>query len=122
MRSATGTFRTRKLATTRLVLGGDPRIVTVLHLTASTALIILVIAIGRQLYADSRAPTSLAGLQQQNVALRANLARVKTELELERSTRAALARQVAQLSEETNELKSQLDFFNAQSGRAARTQ
>jgi septal ring factor EnvC (AmiA/AmiB activator) len=109
---------TRKLATARLEFSGDRRIVTMLHLTAATALIILVIAIGRQLYADMHAPDSLAGLRQQNAALRADLARVKTELELERSTRAALTAQVAQLNVEASELKSRLDFFNAQSGRS----
>ena len=109
---------TRKLATARLEFSGDRRIVTMLHLAAATALIILVIAIGRQLYAETRAPHSLAGLQKQNAALRADLARVKTELELERSTRAALTDQVAQLNLEAGELKSRLDFFNAQTGRS----
>ena len=46
-----------------------------------TLFFILVIAIGRQLYAEMRAPDSLAGLQQQNAALRADLARLKTELD-----------------------------------------
>jgi len=109
---------TRKLATARLEFSGDRRIVTMLHITAATALIVLVIAIGRQLYAEMRAPDSLAGLQQQNAALRADLARVKTELELERSTRAALTEQVAQLNLEASQLKSRLEFFNAQTGRA----
>ena len=109
---------TRKLATARLEFTGDRRIVTMLHLTAATALIILVIAIGRQQYAEMRAPDSIAGLQQQNAALRADLARIKTELELERSTRAALAREVAQLNLEASQLKSRLEFFNAQTGRA----
>jgi hypothetical protein len=108
---------TRKLATARLEFSGDRRIVTIMHLTAATALIILVIAIGRQMYTEMRGPDSLAGLQQQNAALRADLARVKTELELERSTRAALTDQVAQLNLEASQLKSRLDFFNAQSGR-----
>jgi hypothetical protein len=108
---------TRKLATARLEFSGDRRIVTLLHVTAATALIILVIAIGRQHYVEMRAPDSLAGLRQQNTALRADLARVKTELELERSTRAALTEQVGQLNVEASELRSRLDFFNAQSGR-----
>ena len=121
MRSITGTARTRKLATARLEFSRDRRMVTLLQGIASLALLVLVIAAGSRLYADSRAPTSLAGLQRQNASLQANLARVQTELELERSTRAALARQVAQLSEESNDLQARLDFFNAQNSRAART-
>lgn len=110
---------TRKLATARLEFSGDRRVVTALHLAAVTSLIGLVIAIGLQLYRDRpAAETTLAGLQRQNAVLRAKLVRVETELELERSTRAALARQVAELNDEAGQLKSRLDFFNAQSSRA----
>jgi hypothetical protein len=78
--------------------------------------------IGWRLHADSRSSaTVLAGLKQQNAALRADLSAALVELELERSTRAALAGQVAELNEESRELKSRLDFFNTQSGRAGKT-
>lgn len=109
---------TLKLTSARLEFRSDRRLTEALHAVAVAALVLLVILIGRQLYVDSRASGDvLNGLQQQNAALRTDLARARVELELERSTRAALARQVAQLNEETSELKSRLDFFNAQTGR-----
>jgi cell division protein FtsB len=121
MRSTAAT-PTLKLATARLEFSSDRRFAKALHLAAVTALISLIFMIGRQLYADSQASDAvLAGLRQQNATLRADLSRALVELELERSTRAALARQVAELNEETNELESRLDFFNAQSGRAGAT-
>ena len=91
-------------------------------MAAVAALVFLFLTIGWRLYADSRSSaTALAGLRQQNAALRADLSRALVELQLERSTRAALARQVAQLNDESRELKSRLDFFNTQSGRAGKT-
>jgi hypothetical protein len=112
---------TLKLATARLEFSSDRRVMVALNVVAVTALVCLVIMIGSRLYADSEAPAvALARLQRQNAALRADLSRARIELELERSTRAALARQVTELNEETSELKSRLDFFNAQSGRPDR--
>jgi septal ring factor EnvC (AmiA/AmiB activator) len=113
--------QTRKLATARLEFSGDRRLRNVLHVAAVAAFVVLVIAIGARLYADGQAPGArLAALQQQNTQLRSELARAQTELELERSTRAALTDQVAELNAQAGDLKSQLDFFNAQSGRTAR--
>jgi septal ring factor EnvC (AmiA/AmiB activator) len=66
------------------------------------------------------AATALKDMTRQNAALRADLERTRTELELERSTREALARQVAVLNEEANALESRLAFFNAQSGRTGK--
>ena len=117
MRSTTRT-PTLKLATARLEFSSARRFAEALHLAAVAALLFLVIMIGRQLYVDTQATSAvLAGLKQQNAALRADLARALIELELERSTHAALARQVAELNTEASELKSRLGFFNAQSGR-----
>ncbi|MGB7741014.1 MAG: hypothetical protein WBM03_18035 [Steroidobacteraceae bacterium] len=117
MRS-TVTTHTLKLATARLEFRSDRRLKAALHVAAVAALIFLFIMIGRRLYVDSQASgTGLTVLKQQNAALRADLSRALIELELERSTRAALARQVADLNEETSELKSRVDFFDAQSGR-----
>lgn len=117
MRSTTRT-PTLKLATARLEFSSARRFAEALHVTAVAALLFLVIMIGRQLYVDTQATGAvLAGLKQQNAALRADLSRALIELELERSTRAALTRQVAELNTETSELKSRLEFFNAQSGR-----
>jgi hypothetical protein len=113
---------TLKLAAARLEFSRDRRIKNALHLAAVTALVFLLTMIGWRLHAESRSSaTELAGLKQQNATLRADLARALVELELERSTRAALARQVAELNEESRELKNRLDFFNAQSGRAGKT-
>ena len=117
MRSTVNT-PTLKLATARLEFRSDRRLKEALHVAAVAALIFLFIMIGRRLYVDSQASgDELAVLKQQNAALRADLSRELIELELERSTRAALARQVADLNEETTELESRLDFFDAQSGR-----
>jgi hypothetical protein len=112
---------TLKLATARLEFSSDRRVMVALNVVAVTALVCLVVMIGSRLYADSEAPAAaLAALRRQDVALQAELSRARIELELERSTRTALARQVTELTEETSELKSRLDFFNAQSGRPDR--
>jgi chromosome segregation ATPase len=117
MPSANGT-RTLKLASARLEFRSDRRLTEALHIAAVAALIFLFIMIGQRLYVDSHASgAELTELKQQNAALRTDLSRALIELELERSTRAALARQVAELNEDTNELESRLEFFNAQSGR-----
>lgn len=117
MRS-TITTPTLKLAAARLEFRSDRRLKEALHLAAVAALIFLCLMIGRRLYVDSQASgAELTGLKQQNAALRTDLSRALIELDLERSTRAALARQVADLNEETSGLESRLDFFNAQSGR-----
>jgi hypothetical protein len=121
MRARTGT-PTRKLATARLEFSSDRRFTQGLQLVAVTALVLLSILIGWQLRASSDGSgADLAGLRQQNAALQADVARARIELELERSTRAALARQVAELNEKTSALQGRLEFFNAQSGRPAAT-
>ena len=113
---------TRNLATARLEFRKDRRFAQAVQLAAVAALLILALLIGRQLRADSDgSEAALAALRQQNAALRADITRARTELELERSTRAALARQVAELNQTTVALQSRLEFFNAQSGQPART-
>ena len=117
MRSNQGT-PTLKLASARLEFRSDRRLTEALHLAAVAALIFLFLMTGRRLYVTSEASgAELTELRQQNAALLADRSRALIELELERSTRAALARQVAELNEETRELKGRLEFFNAQSGR-----
>ena len=117
MRAKTGSH-TLKLATARLEFSSHRRFAQVLHVVAVAALVWLVIAISRQLLADSNAThAALEDLTRQNATLRADLARARTELDLERSTRAALARQVAEMNEETTELQSRLAFFSSQTGR-----
>ena len=101
MKPAVTRTPTLKLAAARLEFSRDRRFTNALHLAAVAALVFLFIMIGWRLYVDSRSSaTVLAGLRQQNAALRADLSRALLELELERSTRAALARQVAELNEE----------------------
>lgn len=120
--SSTVTTPTLKIATARLEFSRDRRLTQALHAIAVMALLALVALVGRQLHADAQASSALVeGVQQENAALRADLSRARIELELERSTRAALERQVAELNEETSALKSRLEFFNAQSGRLAQT-
>jgi hypothetical protein len=109
---------TLKLASARLEFHNDRRLTQALHLVAVAALIFLFLMIGRRLYVDSQASRAeLAELKQQNAALRADHSRALVELELERSTRAALARQVAELNAKTRDLERRLEFFNLQSGR-----
>jgi hypothetical protein len=57
-------------------------------------------------------PVSIAGLQQ-------SLRQARTELELERSARAAADAQVAQLNDELGQLRTELSFMQQQSGRSA---
>lgn len=114
--------RTTRLATARLELRNDRRLTRVLQLAAVTGLVVLLLLLGGQRFLDSRrSDGQLAGLRQANATLQADLARARTELKLERSTRAALARQVADLNEEKIQLESRLDFIDAQSGRTGRT-
>ena len=113
---------TRNLATARLEFRRDRRFTQAVQLAAVAALLVLSLLIGRQLRADNDGTeAALAALRQQNATLRADLTRARTELELERSTRAALARQVAELNQKSIALQSRLEFFNAQSGQPART-
>lgn len=113
---------TLKLASARLEFSNDRRFARILHALAVAALVILVVLLGRRFHADGQVSgAELADLRQQNSALRADLARARVELEMEGATRAALARQVAELNKETSELNSRLDFFNAQSGRPGKS-
>jgi low affinity Fe/Cu permease len=121
MRSASST-QTLRIATARLEFSSRRRLAQALHAVAVVALLGLVIVIGRYLLADSAAmQAALDDLARQNTTLRADLARARTELELERSTREALTRQVADMNAETNELQSRLAFFNSQTGQSRAT-
>ena len=109
---------TMRISTARLEFSRDRRFDRVLQVTAVAALVVLVFLIGRQLHAATQAAAdSVSDLRRENASLRSDLARVRTELELERATRIALTRQVATLNEETTELERRLGFFNSQSPR-----
>ena len=113
------TTQTLKIATARLEFSSRRRLTQVLHATTVAALVCLVVVIGRHLLEDSvAAQAALDELTRQNATLRADLTRTRTELELERSTREALARQVAAMDAETNELQSRLAFFSSQNDRS----
>lgn len=60
-------------------------------------------------------------VQQENAALHAELGRLRTELELATATRAALDRQVADLSEQAADLDRQLAFFRTRADRGTRS-
>ena len=109
---------TLRIATARLEFTRDRRFDRALQVTAVAALVVLVVLIGRHLHAETQAAgTAVSELRRENATLRTDLARARTELELERATRAALTRQVAALNEETTELERRLGFFNDQSSR-----
>lgn len=116
MRSTSST-QTMRIATARLEFSSRRRLAQALHVVAVTALVGLVVMVGRHLLADEVATkAAMHELERQNSTLRADLARTRTELELERSTRAALTREVAEMNAETSELQSRLAFFSAQTG------
>ena len=118
MRSASST-QTLRIATARLEFSSRRRLAQALHVITVTALVCLVVVIARHLLADAAATqATIDDLTRQNSTLRVELARARTELELERSTRAALTRQVADMSAETDELQSRLAFFSSQTGRS----
>jgi hypothetical protein len=117
MRWANGS-RTRKLASARLEFSTDRRLRNILHAVSVAAVIVAGLAVGAWMYTSGRVPAArLAALERENASLKADLARARTDLQFERSTRAALTAQVAELSQKAGELKNQVDFFNAQSGR-----
>ena len=118
MRPAAST-QTLRIATARLEFSSRRRLAQALHAVTVAALLGLVIVIARHLLADSLATqAALEDLTRQNATLQADLARARTELELERSTREALTRQVTEMNAETNELQSRLAFFNSQTGQS----
>jgi len=118
MHSATST-QTLKLATARLEFRADRRLREALQLAVVAALLVVLAVVVRPFVADGESPSArLAALQQQNASLQTDLARIRMELALERSTRASLERQVVELNRDRGELKNRLDFFNAQSGRS----
>lgn len=54
---------------------------------------------------------------QENTALRADVQRLRTELDMEKATRAELNRQTVELHAEINELTNRLEFLAARDGR-----
>jgi uncharacterized small protein (DUF1192 family) len=121
MRAASSAY-TRKLSSARLEFATDRRLRTALLVAFAAALLSLAAATGLRMYANGDAPmTRQYQLQRENEGLRADVARLMTELQMERSTRKALDGQVAELNERATALQSEVNFFNAQGGRRAKS-
>jgi septal ring factor EnvC (AmiA/AmiB activator) len=73
-----------------------------------------------RLYFSDGFAASHRRLQQENAELRSSVARLTAELDLERATRAALDRQVAELNQRATDLERQLAFVKAQGGAGRR--
>jgi uncharacterized small protein (DUF1192 family) len=108
----------RQLASARIELASDLRARTLLRSVLVVVLVALAVTAGLRLLSEGAASSARrADLQQENTTLRAEVARLQAELELEQATRAALGKQVGELNQRVADLDSELGFFHAQSGR-----
>ena len=113
-----GPVSTRRLASARVELASDLRARTLLRSVLVVVLVALALTAGLRLLTDGATSSAQrAELQQENTALRTEVARLQAELDLERATREALGRQVGELNQQIADLDSQVEFFHAQSGR-----
>jgi septal ring factor EnvC (AmiA/AmiB activator) len=110
---------TRRLSMARLQLAdvrrpgnGARAALLAVSITAAAALALYFLAFG------GARTTPLESLDARNAALQSELARVRTELAMERATRASLDRQVTELNERMTDLRRQVDFVDAQGGRS----
>ncbi len=109
---------TRQLASARVELASDLRARALLRSVLVIVLLALAATAGLRLLSEGATTTARrAELQQENSALRTEVARLQAELELERATREALGRQVGELNQQVADLDRQVEFFHAQSGR-----
>jgi uncharacterized small protein (DUF1192 family) len=115
MRSLTGSAATRRLSSDRLELASTRRLRTGFTVTVLVVLLALSGALALRLLTSGGTSTlHLRDLEARNAALDAELARLRTELAMERATRSSLDRQIAELNERIVELRSQIDFQDAQ--------
>lgn len=113
-----GPVSTRRLASARVELASDLRARTLLRSVLVIVLVALATAASLRLLSEGTATNERrAELQDENSALRAEVARLQAEFELERATREALGGQVGELNQRIADLDRQLEFFHAQSGR-----
>lgn len=91
--------------------------------TFATVLVMLLVAGGGAFYlreggaVPATADGASAALVQENAALRADLERVRTELDMEKATRAELNREAGELHARINELTNRLEFLAARDTR-----
>lgn len=109
---------TQRLAVASFEVVSDARTRRLTRTTLLGVLAALALAAALHLLADGAAATDQrTRLQQQNAGLRAEIARLEAEVELERATHAGLDAQVGQLNQQLAELQRQLAFVNAQRAR-----
>jgi uncharacterized small protein (DUF1192 family) len=115
MRSFTCSATTRRLSSDRLELASTRRLRTGLTVTVVVVLLALSGALALRLFTSGGTSTlRLRDLEARNATLDTELARLRTELAMERATRSSLDRQIATLNERIAELRSQIDFLDAQ--------
>jgi uncharacterized small protein (DUF1192 family) len=116
MRPLAGYATTRRLSSDRLEFSSTRRLRSGFTVTFLVVLLALSGTLALRLFTSGGTSTlHLRDLEARNAALDAELARLRTELAMERATRSSLDRQVATLNERIAELRSQIDFQNAQS-------
>jgi uncharacterized small protein (DUF1192 family) len=115
MRPLAGSAVTRRLSSDRLEFSSTRRLRSRLTFTVLVVLLALSGTLALRLFSVGGTPAlHLRDVEARNAALDAELARLRTELAMERATRSSLDRQVATLNERIAELRSQIDFLNAQ--------
>jgi len=113
---------TRQLASARLEVVSDVRARRLMRSVLVAVLVALGIVAAVRLLTDGTAAAAQRNkLQQDNSGLRAEVARLDAELQLERATRAALDEQVTDLRRQVADLERQLAFVNAQRTRPRAT-
>lgn len=113
---------TRQLTSARHEVVSDVRARGLMRSALLAVLVALAIVAAVRLLADGTgASAQRSRLQQENSALRTEVARLQAELQLERATRAALDDQVAAFNQQVTDLERQLAFVNAQRTRPRAT-
>ena len=108
---------THRLSTARLRLADTRRPGNGVRAATLAASIAVATALGLYFQTFGGAPASrLESLDARNAALQSELARVRTELAMERATRTSLDQQIAELNERMTDLRRQVDFFESQGG------
>jgi uncharacterized small protein (DUF1192 family) len=115
MKSAAETATTRCLSSVSLEFASTRRLRTGFSVTLLVMLLALSGTLALRLHTGGgTSALHLRDLEARNAALDAELARLRTELAMERATRSSLDRQAAALNERIADLRSQIDFLNAQ--------